>query len=248
MTRSDPSLHTRQTKEAPAKLESQSSQQINTNTRTRVRSISGGHALRAGPAQSLSPLVASPEGEYSGPLPPPGPPLDVLSSQRGMEEHPPPSACNPSPPLKHKHSLAEFVPMLTQGWAEIFIRRPSGNTSWLMCLENPPSPFSSELGNLPLQELSSVLMAMDGVKEPPAERPTDVSQPQGKPAPIQRSNTDSVVMEESGRSMASVSPAESKEVEEFEAVPSEPIFMNTSTTAPAGMMSRVSQSHLQEKK
>lgn len=246
MTRSDPSLHTRQTKEAPAKLESQSSQQINTNTRTRVRSISGGHALRAGPAQSLSPLVASPEGEYSGPLPPPGPPLDVLSSQRGMEEHPPPSACNPSPPLKHKHSLAEFVPMLTQGWAEIFIRRPSGNTSWLMCLENPPSPFSSELGNLPLQELSSVLMAMDGVKEPPAERPTDVSQPQGKPAPIQRSNTDSVVMEESGRSMASVSPAESKEVEEFEAVPSEPIFMNTSTTAPAGMMSRSSSTSSQD--
>lgn len=39
--RSDPSLHTRQTKEAPAKLESQSGQQINTTTRTRVRSISG---------------------------------------------------------------------------------------------------------------------------------------------------------------------------------------------------------------
>ncbi|KAL0202834.1 hypothetical protein M9458_000852, partial [Cirrhinus mrigala] len=74
-----------------------------------------GHALRAGPAQSLSPLVASPEGEYSGPLPPPGPPL----------EHPAPSASQSSPPLKDKSSLAEFVPMLTQGWAEIFIRRPS---------------------------------------------------------------------------------------------------------------------------
>uniref|UniRef100_A0A671KC66 Tuberin-like n=1 Tax=Sinocyclocheilus anshuiensis TaxID=1608454 RepID=A0A671KC66_9TELE len=164
MTRSDPSLHTRQTKEAPAKLESQSGQQISSSTRTRVRSISGGHALRAGPAQSLSPLVASPEGEYSGPLPPPA-------------------------PLKDKSSLAEFVPMLTQGWAEIFIRRPSGNTSWLMCLENPPSPFSSELGNVPLQELSSVLMAMDGVKEPQSEAPGP--QPQGRPCPIQRSNTGS---------------------------------------------------------
>uniref|UniRef100_A0A8C2IKT0 Tuberin n=1 Tax=Cyprinus carpio TaxID=7962 RepID=A0A8C2IKT0_CYPCA len=204
MTRSDPSLHTRQTKEAPAKLESQSGQQIGTSTRTRVRSISGGHALRAGPAQSLSPLVASPEGEYSGPLPPPGPPL------------------------------AEFVPMLTQGWAEIFIRRPSGNTSWLMCLENPPSPFSSELGNVPLQELSSVLMAMDGVKEPQSEAP--VPQPQGRPCPIQRSNTgelfsmylwtDSVVLEEGGRSKAT----ESKELEEFEAAPTEPIFTSASSS------------------
>lgn len=64
-----------------------------------------------------------------------------------------------------------------------------------MCLENPPSPFSSELGNLPLQELSSVLMAMDGVKEPQSDAPdapdapAEVPQPQGKPCPIQRSNT-----------------------------------------------------------
>lgn len=250
MTRSDPSLHTRQVKEAPAKLESQSGQQINTATRTRVRSISGGHALRAGPAHSLSPLVASPEGEYSGPLPPPGPPLEVLGSQRGVEDHTPPSSSHSSPPFKDKSSLAEFVPMLTQGWAEIFIRRPSGNTSWLMCLENPPSPFSSELGNLPLQELSSVLMAMDGVKEPVSDSPVapgDGPQPQGKPCPIQRSNTDSVVLEEGGRSRAAVSPAESKEVEEFEAIPSEPIFMNASAT-PAGTLSRSSSTSSQEDK
>uniref|UniRef100_A0A667ZPP0 Tuberin n=1 Tax=Myripristis murdjan TaxID=586833 RepID=A0A667ZPP0_9TELE len=165
MTRSDPSLHTRITKEAPAKLESQSSQQLNRATRIRVRSMSGGHALRAGPAQSLSPLVSPSEGELAAPLSPSsGPTLDGLG---------PPSSISPTPsappPLKDNPSLAEFVPMLTQGWAEIFIRRPSGNTSWLMCLENPPSPFSSELGNMPLQELSSVLMAMEGVKEPPAQ-------------------------------------------------------------------------------
>lgn len=73
-----------------------------------------------------------------------------------------------------------------------------------MCLENPPSPFSSELGNMPLQELSSVLMSMEGVKEPPAQTasapastaaPTPVSEPQthsshsGKANLIQRSNT-----------------------------------------------------------
>uniref|UniRef100_A0A672NF74 TSC complex subunit 2 n=1 Tax=Sinocyclocheilus grahami TaxID=75366 RepID=A0A672NF74_SINGR len=221
-----------------------------------------GHALRAGPAQSLSPLVASPEGEYSGPLPPPGPPLEVLGSQRGVEEHPAPSASQSSAPLKDKSSLAEFVPMLTQGWAEIFIRRPSGNTSWLMCLENPPSPFSSELGNVPLQELSSVLMAMDGVKEPQSEAP--VPQPQGRPCPIQRSNTvgalgslcspetpgrlhrsiswaDSVVLEEAGRSRVT----ESKELEEFEAVASEPIFMSAATT-PAGLLSRSSSTSSQD--
>lgn len=83
-----------------------------------------------------------------------------------------------------------------------------GNTSWLMCLENPPSPFSSELGNMPLQELSSVLMAMEGVKEPPTQTasapastavpaPAPVSEPLtqthssvgGKANLIQRSNT-----------------------------------------------------------
>uniref|UniRef100_A0A3Q1FIH0 Tuberin n=1 Tax=Acanthochromis polyacanthus TaxID=80966 RepID=A0A3Q1FIH0_9TELE len=212
MTRSDPSLHTRMTKEAPAKLESQSSQQQNRATRIRVRSISGGHALRAGPAQSLSPLVSPSEGELAAPLSPSsGPTLDSLG---------PPSStsANPSapPPLKDNPSLAEFVPMLTQGWAEIFIRRPSGNTSWLMCLENPPSPFSSELGNMPLQELSTVLMAMEGVKEPPAQTasapasttapaPAPISEPLiqthsnigGKTHPMQRSNTGGWKSEES---------------------------------------------------
>lgn len=74
-----------------------------------------------------------------------------------------------------------------------------------MCLENPPSPFSSELGNMPLQELSTVLMAMDGVKErpgqtasapassaapaPPAEPPTQThSNVGGKANLMQRSS------------------------------------------------------------
>ncbi|XP_041961436.1 tuberin isoform X1 [Alosa sapidissima] len=251
MTRSDPSLHTRQTKEAPAKLESQSTQQLNSrNTRIRVRSMSGGHALRVGPAQSLSPLVSPTDGELGGlGVPPPGPPLDGLGSLRGADDQ---SSSSRPPPLKEKASLAEFVPMLTQGWAEIFIRRPSGNTSWLMCLENPPSPFSSELGNMPLQELSSVLMAMEGIKEPAAptstsvDAATDTPQALSKPSLIQRSNTvgalaslwtpelqgrlhrsiswaDSVVVLEEG---AGVRGGETAELEEFEAMPSEPIFMS----------------------
>uniref|UniRef100_A0A3Q2DLK3 Tuberin n=1 Tax=Cyprinodon variegatus TaxID=28743 RepID=A0A3Q2DLK3_CYPVA len=169
MSESDPSLHTRMTKEAPAKLESQSSQQQNRTARTRVRSRSGKNLRKGELAPSSSPSS--------------GPTLDGVG--------PPSSTSAPlsaPPPLKDNPSLAEFVPMLTQGWAEIFIRRPSGNTSWLMCLENPPSPFSSELGNMPLQELSTVLMAMEGVKEPPtqtasapastaAPAPTSVSEP-----------------------------------------------------------------------
>lgn len=67
----------------------------------------------------------------------------------------------------------------------LFLSAIPGNTSWLMCLENPPSPFSSELGNMPLQELSTVLMAMEGVKEPPAQTasaPASTAAP--PPAPI----------------------------------------------------------------
>ncbi|KAG8015185.1 Tuberin [Nibea albiflora] len=265
MTRSDPSLHTRMTKEAPAKLESQSSQQHNRATRIRVRSMSGGHALRAGPAQSLSPLVSPSEGELAAPLSPPsGSTLDALGPPSSTSAAP-----SAPPPLKDNPSLAEFVPMLTQGWAEIFIRRPSGNTSWLMCLENPPSPFSSELGNMPLQELSSVLMAMEGVKEPPtqtasapastaAPAPTPVSEPLtqthssvgGKANLIQRSNTDSVVVLEEGSGVAAANtPSDWLESEEFEPMPSDPIFMSAdkfTKTPPPGTLSRSSSTSSQD--
>ncbi|XP_038817289.1 tuberin isoform X1 [Salvelinus namaycush] len=268
MTRSDPSLHTRQTKEAPAKLESQSSQQLNRASRIRVRSMSGGHALRAGPAQSLSPLVSPSEGgELCGvPLSPPssssGPCLDGLGP-------PSPSPCAPpKDPLKDKPSLAEFLPVLTQGWAEIFIRRPSGNTSWLMCLENPPSPFSSELGNMPLQELSSVLMAMEGVKEPPAQTasaPASTATPAptpvalnppgpiqgGKPGLIQHSNTDSVLVLEEGTGVRGHVdyPSDWPEAEKFEAMPSEPIYIAAdkfTKALPPRTLSRSSSSSSQD--
>ncbi|XP_076003983.1 tuberin isoform X2 [Genypterus blacodes] len=265
MTRSDPTLHTRITKEAPAKLESQSSQQHSRATRIRVRSMSGGHALRAGPAQSLSPLVSPSEGELAAPLSPSsGPTLDGLGPPSSSSTSAAPAAPTP---LKDNPSLAEFVPMLTQGWAEIFIRRPSGNTSWLMCLENPPSPFSSELGNMPLQELSSVLMAMEGVKEPPAESasapastaapaPAVTSEPQthsgtgGKPHLIQRSNTDSVVVLEEGSGVTTAhTPPDWLESDEFEAMPSDPIFMSAdkfTKTPPPGTLSRSSSTSSQD--
>uniref|UniRef100_A0A671TJ09 Tuberin n=1 Tax=Sparus aurata TaxID=8175 RepID=A0A671TJ09_SPAAU len=232
MTRSDPSLHTRITKEAPAKLESQSSQQHNRATRIRVRSMSGGHALRAGPAQSLSPLVSPSEGELAAPLSPP--------SSSTLDGVGPPSSTSATPsappPLKDNPSLAEFVPMLTQGWAEIFIRRPSGNTSWLMCLENPPSPFSSELGNMPLQELSSVLMAMEGVKEPPTQTAS---------APA----NSVVVLEEGSGVPTAHTPSDWLESEEFEPMISDPIFMSAdkfTKAAPTGVLSRSSSTSSQD--
>ncbi len=55
--------------------------------------------------------------------------------------------------------------------------------------------------------------------------------------------TDSVVLEEGGRSGATVSAAESKELEEFEAVASEPIFMSAAAITPAGVLSRVRNPH-----
>uniref|UniRef100_A0A6Q2WYC3 Tuberin n=1 Tax=Esox lucius TaxID=8010 RepID=A0A6Q2WYC3_ESOLU len=202
MTRSDPSLHTRQTKEAPAKLESQSSQQMTRATRIRARSMSGNRRTT-----HLGPPSSSP-------------------------------CATPKDLLKDRPSLAEFLPMLTQGWAEIFIRRPSGNTSWLMCLENPPSPFSSELGNMPLQELSLVLMAMEGLKEAPAQTtsapastaspaPLNPSEPVqgGKPGLHPRHNTESVVVLEEGSVGQIESPSDWTESEGFEAMPSDPIYI-----------------------
>uniref|UniRef100_A0A7N6FLE8 Tuberin n=1 Tax=Anabas testudineus TaxID=64144 RepID=A0A7N6FLE8_ANATE len=201
MTRSDPSLHTRIIKEAPAKLESQSSQQHNRATRIRVRSMSGNQYY-------YTIYLVAPLSPSSGPT------LDGLG---------PPSSTSATssapPPLKDNPSLAEFVPILTQGWAEIFIRRPSGNTSWLMCLENPPSPFSSELGNMPLQELSSVLMAMEGVKESPTQT-----------AILYLYNTVLLLEEGSGATTAHT-PSDWLESEEFEPVTSDPIFISSSSTS-----------------
>uniref|UniRef100_A0AAX7VAM9 Tuberin n=1 Tax=Astatotilapia calliptera TaxID=8154 RepID=A0AAX7VAM9_ASTCA len=187
LTRSDPSLHTRMTKEAPAKLESQSSQQHNRAARIRVRSMSG-------PSSSTSATPSVP------------------------------------PTLKDNPTLAEFAPMLTQGWAEIFIRRPSGNTSWLMCLENPPSPFSSELGNMPLQELSSVLMAMEGVKEPPtqtASAPASTAVPAPAPVsePLTQTHNSVVVLEEGSGIATANTPPEWLGSAEFEPMLSDPIFI-----------------------
>ncbi|NXK35536.1 TSC2 protein, partial [Piprites chloris] len=183
---SDPVLQVRQTKEAPAKLESQAGQQVCRSSRNRVRSMSGGHALRVGALDSSGSHFASGSTSQGAQ----GPPAPAARSEKA----------NPAPqtPLqKEKANLAAYVPLLTQGWAEILVRRPTGNTSWLMSLENPLSPFSSDINNMPLQELSNALMAAERFKEhretalykslsvPSSSLATGTA----KPSLLQRSNT-----------------------------------------------------------
>ncbi|XP_045676804.1 tuberin isoform X4 [Phyllostomus hastatus] len=210
---SDLSMHMRQTKEAPAKLESQTGQQVCLGARDRVRSMSGGPTL-------------------------PGPQTTPASKPEKA------SASTQLPVQKEKTNLAAYVPLLTQGWAEILVRRPTGNTSWLMSLENPLSPFSSDINNMPLQELSNALMAAERFKE---RRDTalykSLSVPaasSAKPPPPPRSNTvasfsslyqsscqgklhrsiswaDSAVVLEEGSPNEAASLAEPPELEDFEA-------------------------------
>uniref|UniRef100_A0A674HK81 Tuberin n=1 Tax=Taeniopygia guttata TaxID=59729 RepID=A0A674HK81_TAEGU len=183
---SDPVLQVRQTKEAPAKLESQAGQQVCRSSRNRVRSMSGGHALRVGALDSSAshfPSGSTSQGTQ-------GPPAAAAR----------PEKASPAPQTalqKEKANLAAYVPLLTQGWAEILVRRPTGNTSWLMSLENPLSPFSSDINNMPLQELSNALMAAERFKEhretalykslsvPSSSLATGTA----KPSLLQRSNT-----------------------------------------------------------
>ncbi|XP_062956832.1 tuberin isoform X6 [Cynocephalus volans] len=148
---SDPGVHVRQTKEAPAKLESQAGQQLSRGARDRVRSMSGGHGLRVG-------ALDAPASHFPGGSTSPGP-------QTPPAMKPEKASAGAQTPAQEKTNLAAYVPLLTQGWAEILVRRPTGNTSWLMSLENPLSPFSSDINNMPLQELSNALMAAERFKE-----------------------------------------------------------------------------------
>ncbi|XP_055565476.1 tuberin isoform X8 [Falco cherrug] len=270
---SDPVLQVRQTKEAPAKLESQAGQQVCRSSRNRVRSMSGGHALRVGALDSSAshfPSGSASQGTQ-------GPPAPASRSEK----------TNPAPqtPLqKEKANLAAYVPLLTQGWAEILVRRPTGNTSWLMSLENPLSPFSSDINNMPLQELSNALMAAERFKEhretalykslsvPSSSLATGTA----KPSLLQRSNTvasfssmyqsscqgklhrsiswaeSAVVLEEGSPSEVELKetefPAESPESEDIETSCSEQVLSEERFGKPQEPYSRSSSTSSQEEK
>ncbi|XP_026714820.1 tuberin isoform X6 [Athene cunicularia] len=247
---SDPVLQVRQTKEAPAKLESQAGQQVCRSSRNRVRSMSGGHALRVGALDSSAshfPSGSTSQGTQ-------GPPAPTSRSEK----------TNPAPqtPLqKEKANLAAYVPLLTQGWAEILVRRPTGNTSWLMSLENPLSPFSSDINNMPLQELSNALMAAERFKEhretalykslsvPSSSLATGTA----KPSLLQRSNTESaVVLEEGSPSEMELketeSPVESPESEDIDTSCSEQVLSEERFGKPQESYSRSSSTSSQDEK
>ncbi|XP_027796182.2 tuberin isoform X7 [Marmota flaviventris] len=203
---SNPGLHVRQTKEAPAKLESQTGQQVSRGVRDRVRSMSGGHGLRV--AALDAPASHIPGGCTSA-----GP-------QNVPATKPEKASVGAQVLAPEKTNLAAYVPLLTQGWAEILVRRPTGNTSWLMSLENPLSPFSSDINNMPLQELSNALMAAERFKE---HRDTalykSLSVPAAgtaRPPPLPRSNTDSAVVLEEGSPGETHVPGEPPELEDLE--------------------------------
>ncbi|KAM6299277.1 tuberin [Aegotheles albertisi] len=270
---SDPVLQVRQTKEAPAKLESQAGQQVCRSSRNRVRSMSGGHALRVGALDSSTshfPSGSASQGAQSPPAP----------ASRSEKTNPAPQA----PLQKEKANLAAYVPLLTQGWAEILVRRPTGNTSWLMSLENPLSPFSSDINNMPLQELSNALMAAERFKEhretalykslsvPSSSLATGTA----KPSLLQRSNTvasfssmyqsscqgklhrsiswaESAVVLEEGSPLEmelkeTESPAESPESEDVETSCSEPVLSEERFGKPQESYSRSSSTSSQEEK
>uniref|UniRef100_A0A452EKP5 Tuberin n=1 Tax=Capra hircus TaxID=9925 RepID=A0A452EKP5_CAPHI len=197
----------------------------------RLSSSSGGHGLRVG-------ALDAPACHF------PGSPTSLGSQTAPAGQPEKASAGSPLPAQKEKTNLAAYVPLLTQGWAEILVRRPTGNTSWLMSLENPLSPFSSDINSMPLQELSNALMAAERFKE---RRDTalykSLSVPaagSAKPSPPPRCNTvasfsslcqsrcqgklhrsiswadSAVVLEEGGPGEASLS-AEPPELEDFEA-------------------------------
>ncbi|NXC72211.1 TSC2 protein, partial [Anhinga anhinga] len=270
---SDPVLQVRQTKEAPAKLESQAGQQVCRTSRNRVRSMSGGHALRVGALDSSAshfPSGSASQGTQSPPAP----------ASRSEKTNPAPQ----TPLQKEKANLAAYVPLLTQGWAEILVRRPTGNTSWLMSLENPLSPFSSDINNMPLQELSNALMAAERFKEhretalykslsvPSSSLATGTA----KPSLLQRSNTvasfssmyqsscqgklhrsiswaeSAVVLEEGSPSETDLketeSPAESPESEDIETSCSEQVLSEERFGKPQESYSRSSSTSSQEDK
>nr|XP_056722512.1 tuberin [Euleptes europaea] len=268
--RLDPASQVRQIKEAPAKLESQAGPQVVRGSRNRVRSMSGGHALRVGALDGSAPHAPAssmPQGPQNYPA-------------TRTEKAAPSSQ---APPQKEKANLAAYVPLLTQGWAEILVRRPTGNTSWLMSLENPLSPFSSDIDNMPLQELSNALMAAERFKEhretalykslsvPSSSLPTGTS----KPSLLQRSNTvasfssmyltssqerlhrsiswaeSAIVPEEGSPPAADLKEREflpeSQEIEDFEAMCLDRVVSEKLGKAP-GMYSRSSSTSSQEEK
>uniref|UniRef100_S4R7P3 Tuberin n=1 Tax=Petromyzon marinus TaxID=7757 RepID=S4R7P3_PETMA len=161
-------------KEAPGKLESQESQQPVHSGRVRQRSVSGGAPTTGQDTATTATTTSSATSTAAAaPVKAATPAKEAAASQakKPKEKEPP--------------RLSDCASMITQGWAEILIRRPTGNTCWMMKIENPASPYSSAIKTLPLQDLSAVLLAPDSTAGYPAGSNPDAS----RHHTLQRSNT-----------------------------------------------------------
>lgn len=83
-------------------------------------SPSGGHGLRIG-------ALDSPASHFPGGPTFPGPQTAPVSKPEKA------SASTQLPVQKEKTNLAAYVPLLTQGWAEILVRRPTGTKGVALC-------------------------------------------------------------------------------------------------------------------
>lgn len=87
---------------------------------------SGGHGLRIG-------ALDTPASHFPGSPAFPGP-------QTAPASKPEKASAGTQLPVQKKTNLAAYVPLLTQGWAEILVRRPTGTEGW---------PVLSSVGLLP---------------------------------------------------------------------------------------------------
>uniref|UniRef100_A0A8C4WWL8 Tuberin n=1 Tax=Eptatretus burgeri TaxID=7764 RepID=A0A8C4WWL8_EPTBU len=181
-------LPSRGSQEAPGKLESQSGQQLARAERVRQRSVSGGNALRANNDNTLRPLVPFLETSSSSAIPDTGEGPNRMQPTKDLKESPGPY-CVP----KDQALITDYAPYLTQGWAEVLIRRPTGNTSWMMRLQNFPSPFVDDLAPLPLHDLSTALLHINQDSGLNSDRPAGKGVPVRDVAPCGRGRPTSAV-------------------------------------------------------
>ncbi|KAF3844057.1 hypothetical protein F7725_016105 [Dissostichus mawsoni] len=197
--------------------------------------LTGGRSMTWLVGNKLVTITTSGGGELAAPLSPPSvSTLDGLGPPSSSSSSAAPSA---PPPLRDNPSLAEFIPMLTQGWAEIFIRRPqheladvSGEPSQSLLLRAGQHASAGAL-HRPHGHGGG-----EGAPGPDRQRPASTAAPApelpthssvgGKPNLIQRSNTDSVVVLEEGSGVTAAQTPDWLESEEFEPMPSDPIFMS----------------------
>lgn len=116
-------------------------------------SSSGGHGLRVG-------TLDTPASHFAGGPTSPG-------AQTAPASKPERASAGTQFPAQEKTSLAAYVPLLTQGWAEILVRRPTGMEGPALSTLGPLPPHG-EHGTAPCQDsrYPGVSSRHAGLREP----------------------------------------------------------------------------------